>query len=131
MALLRLLKDKLNEGSSSVLFKKGKKIEDIKLNDLVEAALKEDMLVIELLAEFSEKLGRALAVLINLLNPELVILGGTISRTGDYIKLPARTALNKFSLSLVNSDTQFKVTKLAEKGGVMGGCLIARNKILS
>lgn len=131
LALLRLLKDKLNEGSSSILYKKGKKIEDIKLNDLVEAALKEDMLVIELLAEFSEKLGRALAVLINLLNPELVILGGTISRTGDYIKLPARTALNKFSLSLVNSDTQFKVTKLAEKAGVMGGCLIARNKILS
>ena len=131
LALLRLLKDKLNEGSSSILYKKGKKIDDIKLNDLVEAALKEDMLVIELLAEFSEKLGRALAVLINLLNPELVILGGTISRTGDYIKLPARTALNKFSLSLVNSDTQFKVTKLAEKGGVMGGCLIARNKILS
>ena len=65
------------------------------------------------------------------INPELVILGGTISRTGDYIKLPARTALNKFSLSLVNSDTQFKVTKLAEKAGVMGGCLIARNKILS
>ena len=131
LALLRLLKDKLNEGSSSILYKKEKKIDDIKLNDLVEAALKEDMLVIELLAEFSEKLGRALAVLINLLNPELVILGGTISRTGDYIKLPARTALNKFSLSLVNSDTQFKVTKLAEKGGVMGGCLIARNKILS
>ena len=131
LALLRLLKDKLNEGSSSILYKKGKKIDDIKLNDLVEAALKEDMLVIELLAEFSEKLVRALAVLINLLNPELVILGGTISRTGDYIKLPARTALNKFSLSLVNSDTQFKVTKLAEKAGVMGGCLIARNKILS
>jgi predicted NBD/HSP70 family sugar kinase len=129
LALLRLLKDKLNEGSSSILYKKGKKIDDIKLNDLVEAALKEDMLVIELLAEFSEK--GALAVLINLLNPELVILGGTISRTGDYIKLPARTALNKFSLSLVNSDTQFKVTKLVEKAGVMGGCLIARNKILS
>jgi predicted NBD/HSP70 family sugar kinase len=56
LALLRLLKDKLNEGSSSILYKKGKKIDDIKLNDLVEAALKEDMLVIELLAEFSEKL---------------------------------------------------------------------------
>lgn len=131
VALMRMFKEKLKEGSSSILLKKGKKADDIKLNDIVEAALQEDMLVIELLAEFSEKLGRALAVLINLLNPELVILGGTISKTGDYIKLPARTALNKYSLSLVNSDTQFKVTKLADKAGVMGGCLIARNKILS
>lgn len=131
LALIRMVKEKLKSGSSSNLLKKGKKIDDIKLEDIVAAALNEDMLVIELLEEFSEKLGRALAVLINLINPELVILGGTISKTGDYIKLPARTALNKYSLSLVNSDTQFKLTKLGERAGVLGGCLIARNKILS
>lgn len=131
LALIRMFKEKLKSGSSSTLLKKGKKVEDVKLEDIVAAALDEDMLVIELLEEFSEKLGRALAVLINLFNPELVILGGTISKTGDYIKLPARTALNKYSLSLVNSDTQFVVSKLNEKAGVMGGSLIARNKILS
>ncbi len=131
LALIRMFKEKLKAGSSSTLLKKGKKVEDVKLEDIVEAALNEDMLVIELLEEFSEKLGRALAVLINLFNPELVILGGTISKTGDYIKLPARTALNKYSLSLVNSDTQFVVSKLNEKAGVIGGSLIARNKILS
>jgi predicted NBD/HSP70 family sugar kinase len=89
------------------------------------------MLMIELLAEVGEKLGKALAVLINLFNPELVILGGTLSETTDYVRLPARSALNKYSLSLVNNDTQVKLSKLGEKAGVMGACLIARDKVLS
>lgn len=130
-ALIRKFKEKINNGYTSNFLKKEKNADDFKLNDIIEAAQNEDTLVIELLADFSEKLGRALAVLINLLNPELVILGGTLALTGDFIKLPTRSSLNKYSLSLVNSDTQLKLSKLNEKAGVLGGCLIARNKILS
>lgn len=130
-ALLRLAKEKINSGSTTMLTKKGKKPDDLKLEDLVEAARNEDMMMIELLAEMGEKLGKALAVLINLFNPELLILGGTLADTGDFIRLPAKSSLNKYSLSLVNSDTQLKLSKLGEKAGVMGSCLIARNKVLS
>ncbi|WP_407524996.1 ROK family transcriptional regulator [Lacibacter sp. MH-610] len=126
-ALLRKVKEKMEAGAATILTKnKG----ELKLEDLIEAAKQEDVLMIELLAEMGEKLGRALAVLINLFNPELVILGGTLAETGDYLRLPARSALNKYSLSLVNNDTQVKLSKLGEKAGVMGGCLIARNKVL-
>lgn len=126
-ALLRKVKEKMEAGAATILTKnKG----ELKLEDLIEAAKQEDVLMIELLADMGEKLGRALAVLINLFNPELVILGGTLAETGDYLRLPARSALNKYSLSLVNNDTQVKLSKLGEKAGVMGGCLIARNKVL-
>ena len=69
-------------------------------------------------------------MLINIFNPELLILGGTLSETGDYLRLPVRSAINKYSLSLVNTDTQLKLSKLGEKAGVVGACLIARNKVL-
>ncbi len=126
-----MVKEKIAAGSSTILSQKVTDPNDLKLEDLIEAAKNEDMLMIELLAELGEKLGRALAVLINLFNPELVILGGTLSETADYLRLPARSALNKYSLSLVNNDTQVKLSKLGEKAGVMGACLIARNKVLS
>ena len=129
-ALLRKVKEKMAAGAATILLKKNGKPDELKLEDLIEAAKQEDVLMIELLAEMGEKLGRALAVLINLFNPELVILGGTLAETGDYLRLPARSALNKYSLSLVNNDTQVKLSKLGEKAGVMGGCLIARNKVL-
>ncbi|MGI8636809.1 MAG: ROK family protein, partial [Segetibacter sp.] len=128
-ALIRLFKEKIQEGSSSQLVNKYENLEQIKLQDIVDGAQKDDMLSIELIALVGEKIGKGLAVLINIFNPELVILGGTLAQTGDLIRLPVKSALNKYSLSLVNNDTKLKMSKLGEKAGVMGGCLIARNNV--
>lgn len=130
-ALIRVLKEKIRNGSSTQLTKKFNNVEDIKLQDVVEAAHADDVLAIELIAQIGEKLGKGLAVLINIFNPELVILGGTLAQTGDYIRLPLRSALNKYSLSLVNNDSQLKMSRLEEKAGVIGGCLMARNKVFA
>lgn len=101
------------------------------LEDIITAAKNEDTLCIELLSEIGEQLGKGLAVLINVFNPELIILGGTLSETGDYIRLPARSVLNKFSLSLVNNDTSLRISRLGERAGVIGACLIARSKVIN
>ncbi|HEV7331713.1 MAG TPA: ROK family protein [Flavisolibacter sp.] len=130
-ALVRMFKEKIREGSSSQLLLKYKDIEEIKLQDIIDAAQHDDMLAIELIATVGEKIGKGLAVLINIFNPELVILGGTMAQTGDYIRLPLKSALNKYSLSLVNNDSQLKMSKLGEKAGVIGGCLMARNKVFA
>jgi glucokinase-like ROK family protein len=129
--LLRRVKERLSAGSNSVLTKKGKNYNYLKLEDLVDAIKQEDSLMIEMVAELGEMLGRALSVLINIFNPELVVLGGTLSEAGEFLRLPAKSAINKFSLSLVNNDTQLKISTLAEKAGVVGACLIAREKIIS
>ena len=130
-ALLRKFKEKIKLGSTSSVLKKNKKVEDITLTDLILAAQNEDVLIIELLAELGENLGKGLAVLINVFNPELIIIGGTLSETGEYLKLPIKSSINKYSLSLVNADTELKLSKLGEKAGIIGACLLAKNKILS
>lgn len=130
-ALLRLFKEKIEQGSSSSLLMNHKQPDELRLADIIQATKNEDVLSIELIAEIGEKIGRGISVIINIFNPELVILGGTLAETGDYIRLPIRSALNKYSLSLVNNDTQLVMSKLHEKAGVIGGCLIARDKLLS
>ncbi|NCW12074.1 MAG: ROK family protein [Chitinophagia bacterium] len=130
-ALIRLLHEKIKQGSTTSLLKKHKNPIDITLTDIIQAAKNEDPLCIELLSEVGEKLGRGLAMLINIFNPETIILGGTLSETDHYLRLPVKSSINKYSLSLVNTDTQLKISKLGEKAGFLGACLIARNKILS
>ena len=130
LALIRKFKEKIQQGSTSSVMKKKKDLNDISLLDIILAAKNEDTLCIELLSEIGEKIGKGIAILINIFNPELLILGGTLSETGDYIRLPIRSAINKYSLSLVSTDTQLKLSKLGEKAGVIGACLIARNKVL-
>ncbi|MFN0256152.1 ROK family transcriptional regulator [Pedobacter ureilyticus] len=127
-ALVRKFKEKLAEGSTSVL--SSMSADEIKLHHIIEAAINDDVLAIELVAEVGEKLGKGIAVLINIFNPEMVILGGSLAETGEYIRLPIKSALNKYSLSLVNNDTQLKMSKLGEKAGVVGACLLVRNRLL-
>jgi glucokinase-like ROK family protein len=129
-ALVRKFQEKLKAGSSSSVMRKHKQPEQITLADIIHAANHDDMLAIELVADIGEKLGKGIAMLINLFNPELVILGGSIATTGDYIRLPIKSAINKFSLSLVNNDTQLVLSRLGEKAGIIGACLLVRNKLL-
>ncbi|MEJ7828142.1 MAG: ROK family transcriptional regulator [Segetibacter sp.] len=130
-ALVRLFKEKIKNGSTSQLLNQFDDLDNLKLQQIIEAAQNDDMLSIELIGEIGEKIGRGIALLINIFNPELVLLGGTLAQTGDYIRLPIRSALNKYSLSLVNNDSALKMSKLEEKAGVIGGCLMARNKVFS
>lgn len=129
-ALIRNFKKKIEEGSTSSLSKKGRSTDDLRVADIVRAAKAEDTLSIELIAEIGEKMGKALAILINLFNPELVILGGALAETDGYIRLPIKSALNKYALNLVSSDTQLVTSKLGEKAGVIGSCLMARSRLL-
>jgi len=130
-ALIRMFKEKIEQGSTSSIISANQALKELRLSDIVNAAINEDILSIELIEDIGEKIGRGLAILINIFNPELVILGGKLIESGDYIRLPIRSALNKFSLSLVNNDTQLRISKLGEKAGVIGGCLIAKNKLIS
>ncbi|RPD40886.1 ROK family transcriptional regulator [Chitinophaga barathri] len=129
-ALVRKFHEKLKAGFSTVVMRKHKQPEQITLADIIHAANNDDMLAIELVAEIGEKLGKGIAMLINLFNPEMVILGGSIATTGDYIRLPIKSAINKYSLSLVNNDTQLVLSRLGEKAGIIGACLLVRNKLL-
>lgn len=130
-SLIRKFNQKIKQGLSSSAMKKKKDPAEVTLLDIIAAAHQEDMLCIEILADLGEKIGKGLAMLINVFNPELLILGGTLSETGDYLRLPIKSAINKYSLSLVNSDTQLRISRLGEKAGVIGACLIARDKVLS
>lgn len=122
--------EKIAEGNSSILEKRIKNGEVIIQEDIIEAALKEDMLAIELIEEVGNTLGKHIAGLINLFNPELVIIGGVVALTGDYLLLPIRSAVKKYSLNLVSKDTTIKLSKLGDKAGVVGACMLARGKML-
>lgn len=95
------------------------------------AVVQEDNLCIDLVTQQSEKMGRYLSILLNLFNPELLIIGGDFSQLGDFTLLPIQAALRKYSLGLVNRDVKLKISALGPKAGVIGACCIVKEKMLS
>ena len=129
-ALHRILTERVRSGESSIL----SNLIDIKgapltLNEIITAVNKEDLLCIEIVEEIGQKLGKNIAGLINIFNPELVIIGGTLSLTEDYILQPIKTAIRKYSLNLVNQDSVIVTSKLKDKAGIVGACMLARSRM--
>lgn len=119
--------EKLRQGNISMLSKQYEQGEAITINDILEALSKEDMLAIEVMERIGSSLGRAIAGLINMFNPEVVVLGGTLYEAEDYLLLPIKSAINKYALNFVSKDTAIKVSKLGDSAGLVGICAITRN----
>ncbi len=130
LALHRIFVEKLRQGRSSTLSDKFKKGEEITLRDILNAVNEEDVLAIESIEEIGTTLGMAIAGLINIFNPELVIIGGVVSSAAEYLLLPIKSAMQKHSLNIINRDTQIKFSKLGEKAGSIGACMLSRSKLL-
>jgi len=129
-ALHRIIMEKLREGRSSSLSDKFNANEEIDLEDIMAAVEEEDVLAIETVEEIGSTLGRAIAGLINLFNPELVVIGGRVSAAKEYLLLPIKSAIQKHSLNMINKDTTIKFSKLGKKAGPIGACMLSRTKLL-
>lgn len=128
-ALHRILLQRIQNGESSILSKRVMAKENITLDEIISAVIKEDMLCIEIVEEVGLKLGKQIAGLINIFNPELVIIGGTLSLTEEYLTQPIKSAVRKFSLNLVNKDSAIVTSKLKDRAGIVGACMLARSRM--
>ena len=127
-ALHRKLCRRLDEGENSIIADTYRANGDITLDDILDAVKREDILCLELIEEVGGELGRWLAGLINIFNPEKVIIGGVLAETGDYLLQPIRVAMRRYSLNLVNKDTKIVLSHLGHDAGVLGACVIARSR---
>ena len=120
----------INSGVNTILRDKYRSTGTIHIDDIVCAAKNDDNLSIELIEKAGAKVGKSLSFLINVFNPEVVIIGGNIAQAGDYIMLPIKFTANKHSLNLVYKDTIFKLSEMKDNSGALGAAMLIRNTII-
>lgn len=130
-AIHSMVLDRIAKGESSILTNIVKDLNKLTLTDIIKATNMEDTLCIEIVEAIGYKLGRYISGIINIFNPELVIIGGQVAETESFVMLPIKSAVRKYSLNLVNKDSKIVASKLLGKAGVIGACMIARNRIFA
>lgn len=130
-AICNHLQKRINEGETSSL--KAKIAQGVTLdeNDIINAALNDDMLSIEVIEKAGYELGRQIANLINLFNPQAVIIGGSMQKAGDIFIEPVKLAVRRYSLRLICQNVAIFPSALADKAGSIGACLKAREAMFS
>ncbi len=95
---------------------------------VAEAACKGDELSIEAFEIAGEYLGRAIADLLHIFNPTIVILGGGVIKSGDLIMGPVRRSLAASTVSEEYlRDFELTTASLGDKVGLVGALALARS----
>jgi predicted NBD/HSP70 family sugar kinase len=129
-AIHRKLLERIRQGQASVLSSLVANGQPISTLDIVNAAThNEDPLCIELIEQTGAELGRQLANLINIFNPEAVIVGGTLALADEYFLSPIRLAIRKYSLKLMCKDIEVLASANPLKAGMIGACMVARQSL--
>ncbi len=130
-SLVNQFKAALKEGKQSKIVL-DENSSDLHHHAIIAGAINlEDSLCVELVTKQSEKMGRYLSILLNIFNPDLLVIGGDFAQLGDYVLLPIQSALKKHSLGLVNRDVKLKKSTLGRRAGVIGACCVIKEKMLS
>lgn len=96
--------------------------------DILALSKHNDRHATELLAEVGEYLGRALSLMIQVFNPELIILGGRFSEVGDFMQYPIQKGMSLHSLPQLLADCELQVSHLGEKAEMLGAYALVIEK---
>ena len=92
---------RINHGErSSIVGLVDGRLENITAEKVAMAARQGDRLACDIVTKAANHLGVGLANLVNIFNPELIVIGGGLSKMGDMLLRPARKAVSYTHLTL-------------------------------
>jgi predicted NBD/HSP70 family sugar kinase len=92
--------------------------------NIVTAASRGDKFAVEILSEAGYNIGRGVAILIHLLNPEVVILSGRGSSAGKIWQAPIQQALNEHCIPRLSVNTEIEVSALGYNAELTGAAAL-------
>jgi glucokinase len=98
----------------------------ITAKDISVAALQGDSLALQILRVSSRKFGEALAVIVDLINPDCIVTGGIAMRLGDLFLEPARRVLLQEALARPVAGCRIVPAALGERIGDIAALCIAQ-----
>jgi predicted NBD/HSP70 family sugar kinase len=114
----------LKEGKISLLNELSVDHAEQAFQDIIKAAGKGDKFAVEILSQSGYNIGRGVAILIHLLNPELVILSGRGSSAGKIWQAPIQQALNEHCIPRLAINTEIDISSLGYQAEITGAAAL-------
>ena len=129
-AIARQAREAIKNGKSSLINKLvDNDLDKIDISTVIQAADSGDQFAISLFSEAGKWLGHGIALLIQVFNPELIILSGQVAVASRFIQAPIQQAINTYSNRDISNDSQVVFSELGPKAGTMGAAAYALEQI--
>jgi glucokinase len=114
-------RERLRAGEHSTLAS----VPEITAAVVAEEAGAGDRLATEIWRGTTDLLGSAIVGLVNLFEPEMVVLGGGVTRTGEQLLGPVRDRVRGMAMRPAGTTVQIGLASLGERVGVVGAAAVA------
>ena len=99
-------------------------IEEISVEDICEAAANGDPLAVNVIEKLGGYLGSAIAIVINLFNPEKVLIGGAINQAKEVLYPAIQTCIEEQCLPVYHQDLELVESRFYKQATMPGAALI-------
>lgn len=122
--------DKLYEQhSDSMIFKLANNDpKEVALTNIVKAAGSRDKLAVQLLGKAGEDLGKKIAFLVNLFNPQIVVIGGGIEAAGPFLFDALKNTVKEWAFEEASRNLKIMPAQLAENAVPLGAASVVVQK---
>jgi len=129
-AIARLAQKRLRRGDKSIMPGLAHdKVGDVTAQLVAEAARKGDALARAVIEESAGYLGIGVANLVNLMNPQMIIIGGGVSKMGEMILRPTRRSMKANAIELPARTVRLVRPRLGVDAELTGAALYARDML--
>jgi glucokinase len=104
------------------------KIENITAKEVSTAAHNGDVLAKKVVLEAATYLGIGVANVVNIFNPDVIIIGGSVSKMGELLFEPVRQQILKRSFRLPTQAARIVPSKLGDDAGLIGANIFANQR---
>ncbi|GAB4291038.1 MAG: glucokinase [Ignavibacteriaceae bacterium] len=126
-AIVKNIIEDINEGKKSVLKKPVMEGKKIKSGILATAVKQNDEVTIRRISEACDKLGILLGGITNLLNLDLIVLGGGLIEALDYFMLPLiKDSMKRSTMKDPFKTVSLKASRLGDDAAIYGGIALVR-----
>jgi len=120
-AMAREAVSRIRDGEASVVAQLVDGVlDDVTAKILATAARRGDLLACRIVHQSATYLGIGLANLVNIFNPQIIIVGGGVSRMGGMLLKPAREVVKKRAFRLPAQTVQIIKSRLGHDAGILG-----------
>ena len=100
-------------------------------HDVVELVRSGNAAAIEALRQAGRDVGEVLATVVNLLNPSVIVLGGSIARAGEHLLAGVREVVYRRSIPLATQHLAIVQSPTGERAAVLGAAVLVAREVLS
>ncbi len=129
-AIYKKIQALVKDGQKTILTETlGNDLADLRSGDLRKALKRGDKLVEGVIEEAAEYVGIGIANLVNLLSPEVVVLGGGVidALEDEMMAIIVETA-HDYALTGTDKGLEIVASKLGDDAGIVGGAVLARRE---